>query len=616
MVGPPGRGQRELLIRMRDAMTHRGPDAAGVWWSDDGTVGLAHRRLAVLDLSPAAGQPMTDTRREIWVTFNGEIFNHRELRRCLEAKGHHFATDSDTEVLLAAYRQWGDACLDRLHGMFVFGLFDSRSRRIFAARDRAGEKPLFYAHADGRLVFASELKALLQDPARRRSVDPAAFDAYLAYGYVPGDGCIIEGVRKLPPGHSLALAIDTGVLTVRPYWTLPQPACVGQPSLDDLGDELDALLRESVRRQLAADVPVGILLSGGVDSSLVAACAAREQSSPVRTFTVRFPDGGALDEGPFARLVADHFGTDHTELIAEPASVELLPLLARQFDEPIADSSMVPTYLVTKRIREVATVALGGDGADELFGGYPHYSWLTYRSRAEAVIPRLVRHGIGSAAGRIPAGTRGRNHLIGLGDPGRGIAQVNLYFDEAWRRRLSPVLRERRHSCTPEEMRAAMGADRPTLLQQATATDFLTTLPDGYLVKTDRASMLNSLELRAPWLDHRIIEFAFARVPDSAKVRGRERKILPRVLAARHLPPTLDLRRKQGFSMPLDRWFKGDWGTYIETILRDADPAVFDPAAVCALVAGQRRGFANTGRLFSLAMFELWRREYRVMIAA
>lgn len=605
-----------LLATMRDQMRHRGPDDAGEWWSPDGRVGLAQRRLAIIDLSPGGHQPMADATGQVWITFNGEIYNYQDLRRQLEGCGHRFRTASDTEVILEAYRAWGTDCLTHISGMFAFGLYDAVERRLFLARDRAGEKPLFYWRTPGRLVFASELKAVMADPAFPRRLDREALEFYLTYGYVPGEKCILQGVRKLPQGCAAIYDLETNAWRSWPYWQLPEPGPRGNVSADDLADELEALLLDSVKRQLIADVPVGILLSGGIDSSLVTAMAARVSSGPVRTFNISFPGHGVYDESPYARPVAKHFGTQHTELAAEPATVELLPDLAQQYDEPLADSSMVPTYLVSRLIRQHATVALGGDGGDELFGGYLHYDWVARQELARRFIPLPLRTMVGTGARLLPVGVRGRNYLVGVsGDVPWSIAHINLFFDSATRRRLlAPLGPNGSHSAAPEDYKVALCPREATSVQQATWVDFKTYLVDDILVKVDRASMLTSLEVRAPWLDPRIIEFAFGRVPDHLRAFGSERKILPRRLAARLLPPALDLKRKWGFGIPLDHWFKGDWGRYIESVLKNADTRVFDRDFISRLIVNQRRGLANTQRLFALTIFELWRREYHVTV--
>jgi asparagine synthase (glutamine-hydrolysing) len=604
----------ELVARMCDTLRHRGPDDEGVWRETGGTVVFGHRRLSIIDLSSGGHQPMADATGECHVVFNGEIYNYRELREELCRMGHRFHSSSDTEVILEAYRAWGTDCVQHFNGMFAFAIYDRPRRHVFVARDRAGEKPLFYRHADGAFAFASELKALFADPSCPRVLDRDALDAYLAFGYVPHAQCIIRGIRKLPQGHALRYDVANDAVRTWAYWTLPEPQAAEQAADEELVLRLERTLLEAVRLRLIADVPVGIMLSGGIDSSLVTAMAARV-AGRVKTFTISFPGHGAYDEAPYARAVADHFGTDHVVLDAEAATVDLLPELARQYDEPLADSSMVPTYLVSRLIRREATVALGGDGADELFGGYPHHSWVQSQARMRALIPSAVGRALRPAATALPVGMRGRNYLLGLtGDRAFGVSQFNQFFDPGTRRRLLAGFDGVRGSGAPEAFKGTLGPREGTPLQQATATDFRSYLVDDILVKVDRASMLNSLEVRAPWLDPALIEFAFAHVPDRLRATASERKILPRRLAARLLPPSLDLVRKQGFSLPLGAWFKGAWGDFFRGVLAGGEVTIFDRATVDALIAGQHKGRTNTQRLFALAMFELWRREYRVAI--
>ena len=608
---------RDRLIEMRDALRHRGPDDAGVWWSGDGRVGLGHRRLAVIDLTAAGRQPMSDGSGTLQVVFNGEIYNYRELRSELQQLGHAFRTATDTEIILEAYRAWGDGCLSRLNGMFAFALYDAGARRLLLARDPAGEKPLFYRHHAGMLAFASEIKALVTDPSCPRALDVEALNSYLAFGYVPGERCLLDGVRKLLPGHALSFDVTSGRMGTHAFWTLPGPTTTDvEPSDHELLAELDRLLADSVRLRLVADVPVGVMLSGGVDSSLVAAMAARVGSRPIKTFTITFPGHGAFDETRHARNVARHLGTEHVELAAEPASIALLPELARQFDEPIADPSIVPTLLLSRLIRREATVALGGDGADELFGGYFQHSWVQQQARLSRWLPGSIRRLTTSAVSRlVPIGTRGRNYLLGLtAGPPFNIVQFNVVFDPGARRRLlaplgvvGPGDLDR-----PESHKAAVIADQSTPLQQATALDFRTYLVDDILAKVDRASMLCSLEVRSPFLDPRLVDFAFRTLPDRLRATTRQRKILLRQLAARLLPPDFDLTRKQGFVPPLASWFRSDWGPFIEDVLTSADADLFDRRTVSQLLATERAGFSNSHRLFALTMIELWRREYRV----
>jgi asparagine synthase (glutamine-hydrolysing) len=612
----PERMDVALLKQQLDTLQHRGPDGHGVWVSPDWNVALAHRRLAIIDLSPSGRQPMEDASGSLVVVFNGEIYNYRSLRDELIALGSSFHTASDTEVLLEAYRVWGVDCLARLDGMFAFALLDRRANRLFAARDRAGEKPFFYRASSGRLEFASELKALLKHPNFPRKLDTDSLSFYLAYGYVPGDRCIVQGVRKLPPAHALTYDVGAGELRVWRYWSLPHALVAPIRDPVEALDECTRLLEASVRLRLVADVPVGILLSGGVDSSLITAMAARGSTAAVSTFTVSFPGFAAFDEAPYARAVARHFGTRHTELRADEDSADLLPALARQFDEPLGDHSVIPTYLVCRLVRQHATVALGGDGGDELFGGYPHYNMLMQMEQLRKWAPSGIRRAVARASALLPVGTRGRNHLVGFGeDVPNSLAHINMFFDERSRRALvgQGAVPVAFRDC-PERYKAGLCRSDLSVLQQATRLDFETTLAEDYLVKTDRASMLASLELRAPFLDPRLIEFAFSRLPDQMRSTGTERKVLLRGMANRLLPKDVDWRRKQGFSLPLASWLKGSLGRFVSSVLREADPDLFSPSAIEQLLQGQQRGLNNANRIFTLTMFELWRREYGISL--
>ena len=603
---------------MRDTLVHRGPDDAGTWCSPDKRLGLAQRRLSIIDLSPGGHQPMSESSGQFVIVFNGEIYNFLELREELKDKGHTFRTQSDTEVLIEAYRAWGEDCLARLIGMFSFCLYDRNKGSLFLARDRAGEKPLFYYHIPGRFLFASELKAFMADSAFPRTLDWKGLNYYLMYGYVPGAKSILRNVCKLPAGHFMIYDIKKDDVRVCPYWRLPDPEEGARASADALAEELETLLEDAIRHQLIADVPLGILLSGGIDSSIVTAIASHASSKAIKTFTISFPDYKEYDESPYARTVASHFGTEHMELAAEPATVDLLSDLAKQYDEPLADSSMLPTYLVSRLIRQHATVAVGGDGGDELFGGYLHYNWIQFQERARRFLPAPIRNAIATVGKYyIPLGVRGRTYIIGLaGGIMNSIAHVNVFFDEHVRRRLlSPVAEEMKSlSPLPDAYRADFPVPGKSALQRAMAMDFSTFLVDDILVKVDRASMLASLEVRAPFLDYRIIEFAFRKVPDSLRVWGKERKILLRHLAKRLLPSALDMKRKQGFAIPLSHWLKGAWGPYFEEVLRGLPPEFFNERFVSDLIRSQQRGYANTQRLFALLIFELWRRHYRIAL--
>jgi asparagine synthase (glutamine-hydrolysing) len=604
------------LAAGRDAMRHRGPDDEGEWWSTDRQVGLAHRRLAIIDLTAAGHQPMCDGSGELCIVFNGEIYNYRELRAELVATGHEFRSESDTEVLLAAYREWGVACLTRLNGMFAMALYDSQRRRMMLARDRVGEKPLFYMYDGGEIRFASELKGLLADRTLPRRIDHQALDCYLAMGFVPGDRCMLQGIRKLPPAHHLVFDLESGESRLERYWQVPEmPAASRDARVDEpaLLDELETLLEDSVRRQMVADVPIGILLSGGVDSSLVTAMAVRSAST-VKTFTVRFPGRSRYDETDHARLIARHFGTEQLELEAGECNVDLLPLLAAQFDEPMADSSMIPTYMVSRLVRQHCTVALGGDGGDELFGGYLHYSRMLWMQQKIGYLPRGVRAHLARAHRLLPVGFRGRSWLQGLDtDLRTDVPIVTGQFDPHTRRRLRAGYDD--WQPVAEHIRAQRMPASTDLLRRAMRMDFENYLAEDILVKVDRASMLTSLEVRAPLLDYRLVEFAFGRVPSHLKATAYTRKVLLKKLTDRVLPPGFDQRRKQGFSIPLPEWLKdGPWREFFRDVLLDSKNELFSHSVVRELLDGQTKGRVNSEPLFALLMFELWRREYNVSV--
>lgn len=604
------------LSEARDTMVHRGPDDYGEWWSTDGRVGLYHRRLSILDLSPNGHQPMSDDRCGITVIFNGEIYNHPDLRRELIGKGYTFKSSSDTEVIIAAYDAWGQQCLSRFNGMFAFALYDTKRQTIFIARDRAGEKPLYYHYSHNTLQFASELKALLVNPANPRRIDPCALDCYLAMGFVPGDRCILKGYKKLPPAHALTFNLLDGSVQVQRYWKIPEITDADQVSETRekaLVDKLEQLLESAVGRQLVADVPVGILLSGGVDSSIITAMAVRN-ANKVRTFSIGFPNHGSLDETKHARLIARYFGTEHHELMAESATAELIPYLSRQFDEPMVDSSMIPTWLVSNLVRKHCTVALGGDGGDELFGGYPHYSRLLWMKKWLAFIPSFMRHSVSCMAEDfIPIGFKGRNYLQGMKiDLCTGLPKLSDFFDLKTRCKL--LDRKTDNDLNADDIYQERIPVQRDIVQRATRMDFNDYLAEDLLVKVDRTSMLNSLEIRAPMLDYNVIEFAFKRVPSYMKATIKNKKILLKRLAERLLPKEFDLQRKQGFSIPISDWLRsGPFREMFWDVLTAPD-CMFDRRTVQSLLDWQDKGCNNGERLFTLVLFEFWRKHYRTVL--
>ena len=468
------------------------------------------------------------------------------------------------------------------------------------------------------LHFASELKALLQVPGCPRQINPTALDCYLSYGYVPGSLCILQGVQKLPPAHALSFSIDSGSHYTWRYWRLPAPDPVevgpGTSPEPELVEELESLLDDAVKQQLLADVPIGVMLSGGVDSSLITALAVKH-ASRLRTFTVTFPGSVSHDEGKYAELIARHFGTEHLELEATLVTPDSLPPLARQFDEPLVDSSLVPASMLSKLVREHCTVALGGDGGDELFGGYPHYDLFLAVRRLSGWIPRGVGRTLANGARHLlPLGMiRGVNHLQDFEwNLSSGLPLTSRFFDRLSRQRLVPDFRRNGlpSPCAEEVMQSRVPV-QPDALQRVRRMDFENYLPEDILVKTDRASMMNSLEVRAPWLDYRLIEFAFGRVPSALILSAKRRKILPKLLARKLLPPQFDIARKQGFSIPLRQWLaQGPWLKFFTEVLLSSKDAIFDRTFVEHLLRGQKKGRRNGERLFGLVMFELWRKEY------
>ena len=595
---------REAFEARLDQLRHRGPDGSGFWQDRPRDVLLGHRRLSIIDLSPTGAQPMVDASGRWVIVFNGEIYNFVELRAELEAEGASFRGRSDTEVLLEAYKRWGEGCLARLNGMFAFAIYDSGSNSappsVFLARDRVGKKPLYYARDGTCLRFASEPKALGCD----RGIDLVALNHYLARGCYPGELCFQQGVRKLAAGHAAQFTPATGQWRQWAWWTLPDRAAPSSGDPEALTEELAALLSDSVRRRLVADVPVGVFLSGGLDSSLVTAAAARVSDAPVKTFTIRVPATG-FDESPYARLVASHFGTDHHELTADRASLAVLDDMAGFFDEPMADSSLIPTFLVSRLTRQHVTVALGGDGGDELFAGYNHYRAAVRDSRRWGWVPRSLWRATAAVAARLPVGLKGRNWLVSLRE-GPLFQRVwgTSFFDRAARGRL--LAAEARAALgdeflAPERAARALLSDTLDPVQALCRFDFSTTLVDDYMVKVDRASMMNSLEVRAPFLDANLVEFAFTKVPSLWKCDGQETRRIERRLARKWLPSALDIDRKQGFSVPLDAWFRQAGAEAVRERLADL-PEVIDRRMVEAQIRGQMAGRANGARLFALIM--------------
>jgi asparagine synthase (glutamine-hydrolysing) len=607
---------RTWLSKGSSVISHRGPDDFGEWWSDKFNVGLAHRRLSILDLTNSGHQPMSDVTDSYIIVFNGEIYNFKEIRYILINKGYIFKSETDTEVILNSYREWGEDCVKKINGMFAFAIFDKQNHKLFLARDRAGEKPLFIYYNKQELRFSSELKGLLADSELNRNIDCISLNNYLSFGYNPHDRSMLKGFNKLPPGYSMVFNLLTGDTRMWQYWKLPEyeePENLITKNSKELVLDLERILELSVKNQLFADVPVGILLSGGVDSSIITALASKIQKN-IKTFTAVFPDNIKQDESTHAKLIANHFNTEHHELIIDKPQIDLLNIFAKQFDDPIIDSSMFPTYLVTKKLREYCTVALGGDGGDELFGGYLHHSRLIKMnenlSNKSLFIRKCISNNIPTL---LPIGFKGRNWIDSLGNNfDSDLPLIANYFDFETRKKL--FSNNDSLIFNSEDLWKDHVVRNVDLLQRTTRTDFKNYLAEDILVKVDRSSMLNSLELRAPFLDVNVIEFAFRNVPSNCKANSSNKKILLKELAVKILPNSFNLNRKQGFSIPLDSWLKkGTFRNYFEEILLDSG-CIFNKKLLTKLFKEQDKGYRNGERLFGLVMFELWRNEYGATI--
>ncbi|HEY7499688.1 MAG TPA: asparagine synthase (glutamine-hydrolyzing) [Vicinamibacterales bacterium] len=605
---------RDLLVAMADAVSHRGPDADGFYVGEG--VGLAHRRLSIVDVATGQ-QPLANEDKTVWVVFNGEIYNFPSLRVELESHGHRFRTHSDTEVIVHAYEQWGERCVERFRGMFAFALWDARNRRLLLARDRVGIKPVYYAvPAGGGLVFGSEIKSILEDPAVDASWSPEAVDAYLTLLYVPSPNTIYQQIRKLPAGH--VLVAERGSVRVSKYWDLEFTG-TGNPA-DEARylDELDALLTESVKMRLMSEVPLGAFLSGGIDSTTVVAYMAKTSASQVLATSVGFEDK-EHNEIDKARRVAQHLGCRLATKLVDPQIEELLPRLAWHFDEPFGDSSAVPTYYVSAAARERVTVALSGDGGDELWAGYPWHRVELWESRVRG---RLGAAGcdVASRLGHLlPLSAKGARSLRHLGlPPDHACARKHGYqqFDDAAKRELySGDLASATRGADPFGVFRAAYASCQSAdpMDRVMYVDVKTYLVDDILTKVDKMSMAVSLEARVPLLDHKLIEFA-ARVPSSLKLRRGVSKYLLKQVLHRHVPPAVFDGPKHGFTAPIAQWLRGPLKSLAAELLMDGrleDRGLFRPAAVARLWQEHQQGRRNhCHRLWSLVMLELWFRQF------
>ncbi len=615
---------------MAAALAHRGPDAHTSWGDDAAGIGFGHRRLAIIDLSERGAQPMHSANGRYVITYNGEIYNFRDLRAELTALGNPFNGDSDTEVLLAAISEWGlERALGRLVGMFAFALFDRRERTLWLVRDRLGVKPLYWGVFDNCLLFGSELRALMTNPRFRRDVDPEAAAAMLGYSYVPAPASIFQRVSKLPPGSILTVRAGSEP-SLAHYWSIEDVARRPRQRIDarTASAMLDDILRDCVQRRMIADVPLGVFLSGGMDSSLIAALAQSQSDVPVRTFTVGFNDA-AYDEAPFARSLARHLGTCHTEATLDTAAaIDLVPQVADWFDEPFGDSSQLPMYLLSRMTRRHVTVALSGDGGDEVFGGYPKYWWLTRLWSRTGSWPRPLRIALGTALTAMPEGLLQRG--LRLIDPGRAerVGEKVRRIRNALRSKsgdeaalaLAWVGADDAAACVPGalgRLKIAPLADPDTgnadLFARMQTIDIGGYLPDDIMTKVDRSSMAVSLEAREPLLDHRLVEFVWSLPADVRRGNGTPKAMLRDVLA-RYVPPGLFERPKRGFIVPVGDWLRGPLRAWAEDLLeptRLEQSGLLDVPRIRAMwqrhLSGRK---ANATTLWNVLMLQAWARRW------
>ena len=608
----------EGLELMKSALVHRGPDQEGSYVEP--FLGLGHRRLSIIGVSDGR-QPLSNETRSVWVSFNGEIYNHHQLRQELVAKGHRFATGTDSEVLVHLYEEEGVDFLTRLRGMFALAIWDKERERLLLARDRLGQKPLYYQKTADQLLFASEIKGILAYPGQRTSPNLEALHHYLSLGYIPAPLTGFRGIASLPAAHVLELTPSR--MQVRPYWELAfEPATLhsGATTLQAVEEELESALDDAVGSHLESEVPLGVFLSGGVDSSAMAERMRRLGTGALMSTTIRFEDP-EYDESPHAREVAELLGTDHQEREVGPTSTDVIEKMLWHFDEPFADASALPTYFLCGAARERLTVAISGDGGDEMFAGYNHYAQFMQGEARRRSWPASLRRLFAPAALLYPALWRGRTHLENLNlRSAAAFANTVTHFSQ---REKSSLYSGDFRSYLDSSYRSNSILERwfetcstPETLSRAQYVDYKSYLADDILVKVDRMSMAHSLEVRAPLLDHELVE-RVARYPSDLKLRREEKKFLFRRVLSKRLPAAVLNRPKQGFSVPLANWFSNDLRGYIEDVLFDgrlARRGYFSAAALDRVWAchksGGRRFLDMGNRLWILLVFELWHRMY------
>lgn len=615
----------DSLRKMNGALDHRGPDDEGYHYT--GQVGLGHRRLSILDLSPRARQPMTDGEGRFFITYNGEIYNFREIRRELDK--YEFRTTSDTEVILYAYREWGEECLSRFVGMFSFAIWDEDSKSLFLARDRLGIKPLYYYFDGGHFVFASELKSIFRYPFFKRELDLQSLYEYFVFQYVPEPRTIFKNTHKLLPGNHLT--VRKGNLEQRCYWDIPEGER-GETGEREALEHFEALLSESIRLRQVSDVPIGAFLSGGIDSSTVVAILQAQNSSPVMTFSIGFREA-SYDEAPYARQVAEYLGTEHNELYVTPKEAfDVVPLLPRVYDEPFSDSSAIPTFLVSKMAREKVKVCLSGDGGDELFCGYNRYAVANQMKVIRSIplhreilsvlakMPRGFLEVWGRVAKRLlfsdlkVAVTAEKIKKVAEASKSESVdfylGLVKIFSEEEAR----GFLGKRDLSLSETQFHSLNRAlQRVAEPERFSFLDMKTYLPGDILTKVDRASMAHGLEVRVPFLDHRMVEWA-VRLPYSLKCRGKEAKYLLKKLLSSKIPGELFRRPKQGFGIPISSWLRNELKYLIDAYLdreRIVREGLLDADLIEKLVRSHMEGQEDHGyRLYNVLMFQMWKEHW------
>ncbi len=605
---------RNILTMMNEAIHHRGPDEDGFYLNEN--IGLAMRRLSIIDLS-GGQQPIYNQDKTKSIVFNGEIYNFQELRQSLEKGGHRFYTNSDTEVIIHLYDEYGTDCVQHLRGMFAFAIWDEREKSLFLARDRVGKKPLLYSHLpNGSLVFGSEFQALLKHPDISRDVDYTAIHHYLSFAYVPAPLTAYKKIHKLKPGHWLLW--KNSEIKIEHYWQ-PDFSKKIKISEREAEEETLRLLREAVKLRLISEVPLGAFLSGGVDSSVIVALMAEQSTTPVKTFSIGFEEQD-FSELKYARMVAEHVGAEHNEFIVKPDALEVLPTLVKHYGEPYADPSAIPTYYVARETRKHVTVALNGDGGDESFAGYERYAAMALAERY-LKLPKILRKSIiEKMVNFVPTSETRRSRARDLK---RFFETASSPRVERYFRWMSVIKREMKEELYTEQFHYERASKESInflqpwyakangigVIDATMMTDQQTYLPDDLLVKVDIASMANSLEARSPLLDHHVIEFA-ATLPENLKLHGITSKYLLKKIAAKLVPPKAVYRRKMGFGVPVGSWFRGALEPFLrETLLSEKSLArgLFRPETVSRFVAQHTSGERDfTYQLWTLLMLELW----------